>query len=439
MLIRMAVAMQVVRDQRGVDDGHVPGLAERPLPDGTGSLDGRDALAYAQRLADDLWRRSCRGEDGGALWIAAQGHSLTIGPVGPDLYGGSTGIALLFAAVAATGGREQDRAAALAALVPVRAALSDGLIGALVGHKVGAGSGIGSVAYGLARVAGLLDRPDLLDDACRAAALIGDRAVADDERLDVVDGSAGALLALLALAEVSGDADGSLRSRADRCGRHLLARRRPCRSSGARVWSAGGEPVTGLSHGAAGIAYALARLAGATGSTEFLDAAAEAVAWENEVLIGGVGTWRRMAVAGHDHSRPINSWCHGAAGIGLARLAGLPVLKGPAIDGDIDAAVAAVLGGGLAEVDHPCCGTLGRAELLLNAGQGLTRPDLVGEARRIGAALVAAADSEGGFQHYPSLPRSVFNPGFWQGSAGIGYMLLRLARPERLPSVLVWE
>jgi lantibiotic modifying enzyme len=37
------------------------------------------------------------------------------------------------------------------------------------------------------------------------------------------------------------------------------------------------------------------------------------------------------------------------------------------------------------------------------------------------------------------LPRSVYQPGFFQGMAGIGYALLRLAHPDLLPSVLLWE
>lgn len=31
------------------------------------------------------------------------------------------------------------------------------------------------------------------------------------------------------------------------------------------------------------------------------------------------------------------------------------------------------------------------------------------------------------------------SPGFFQGAAGIGYELLRLAHPDHLPSVLLWE
>jgi lantibiotic modifying enzyme len=37
------------------------------------------------------------------------------------------------------------------------------------------------------------------------------------------------------------------------------------------------------------------------------------------------------------------------------------------------------------------------------------------------------------------LPKQVDNPSFFQGTAGIGYELLRMARPDLLPSVLLWE
>ena len=34
---------------------------------------------------------------------------------------------------------------------------------------------------------------------------------------------------------------------------------------------------------------------------------------------------------------------------------------------------------------------------------------------------------------------SIFIPGLFDGLAGIGYQMLRLAAPDRVPSVLLWE
>jgi lantibiotic modifying enzyme len=51
---------------------------------------------------------------------------------------------------------------------------------------------------------------------------------------------------------------------------------------------------------------------------------------------------------------------------------------------------------------------------------------------------VARAQKMGGY-HFPNLPVFAFSPSFFQGTAGIGYQLLRLAHPDALPSVLLWE
>ena len=90
-------------------------------------------------------------------------------------------------------------------------------------------------------------------------------------------------------------------------------------------------------------------------------------------------------------------------------------------------------------MDHPCCGNMGRAELLLSAGQRLARPEWEEAARANAWRVVSRAERTGGFVLHPMLPREVDNPGFFQGTAGIGYELLRMAHPDLLPSVLMWE
>jgi lantibiotic modifying enzyme len=82
---------------------------------------------------------------------------------------------------------------------------------------------------------------------------------------------------------------------------------------------------------------------------------------------------------------------------------------------------------------------MGRVELLLSAGRILDRPDLVQAAREVAWRMVARAEEAGGFVLHPMLARQVDSPGFFQGKAGIGYGLLRMARPDLLPSVLLWE
>jgi lantibiotic modifying enzyme len=73
---------------------------------------------------------------------------------------------------------------------------------------------------------------------------------------------------------------------------------------------------------------------------------------------------------------------------------------------------------------------MGRAEVLLEAARYLDRPELEVQAQRRASCVVTGL--------LPSELRP-FIPGFFQGSAGIGYGLLRLAAPDRLPSILLWE
>ncbi len=72
-----------------------------------------------------------------------------------------------------------------------------------------------------------------------------------------------------------------------------------------------------MSHGAAGYAYALASAATVTGREDFADAARECIEFERANFDAERGDWRDFRVT-EPHWR--SQWCHGAVGIGLARL-----------------------------------------------------------------------------------------------------------------------
>jgi lantibiotic modifying enzyme len=59
-------------------------------------------------------------------------------------------------------------------------------------------------------------------------------------------------------------------------------------------------------------------------------------------------------------------------------------------------------------------------------------------AQQQAAWLVNRANQTGSFQLFPSQAQVIYQPGFFQGTAGIGYQLLRLAQPDLLPSALLW-
>ena len=396
-------------------------------------------VAPALELAEAIRSRAIRTEDGSAAWIApqylVQAERYQLQPMDYDLYGGTSGVALFLAAAERFAPGSGYGELALAALRPLQSTLDrhpDRLAGVL---GIGGASGLGSVAYSLLHASRLLDEPALLEDARRVTDLITEDVIASDRALDVIGGAAGAILSLLALYEVRPDR--RILEPAIACGGHLLEAR-TATDAGLRAWVTDeGLRTTGFAHGTAGIVYSLLRLYGHTRDPRFLEAAKEAIAYEDTQYSPENHNWVDFKEPGEPAYQW--QWCHGAPGIGLARVGGLGVLDTGQVREDIDLAVQTTLDFGVQGVDHPCCGNMGRAELLLSAGQRLARPELEEAARANAWRVVSRAERTGGFVLHPMLPRQVDNPGFFQGTAGIGYELLRMARPDLLPSVLLWE
>ncbi|WP_437664953.1 type 2 lanthipeptide synthetase LanM family protein [Sorangium sp. So ce1182] len=401
----------------------------------------RDELAAeAASIAAAIEEHGIFAGDAGATWLAPQrspqAGRYQLRPLRMDLYGGLAGIALFFSALEHTSGR--GRRVALAALAPLRrfVAMADAREQARRGYTLGAATGAGSFVYALCRCASLLGEPALHEEAAGAAELITPAWIEGDEALDVLSGAAGAVLGLLALHGATRDS-GAL-DKAVLAGERLL-RRRARTAPGAAAWQAArGRALAGLAHGAAGIALALLRLHGATGDVRFRRAAEEAVNFEGALFDPARGNWPDLRVAREGGAAFMNAWCHGAAGIGLARTSGLPHLDSPGIRRDIDAAVTAVARHGAGDKDGVCCGELGRAELLLAAARATARADLEELALRRASAVVRRARAAG-YRCSGCEGRGLFDPSFFQGLSGIGYQLLRLAYPSRLPSVLSLE
>jgi len=439
----------------------IAGAAREALPEERQDLEATEAaplesqalVAQAVALAEELDARAIRGTDGSATWIAPQympqAERFQLGHLGLSLYDGLAGVALFLAALERVSGGAGARELCLAALQPVRKELQEAESNRLVQWLgIGGASGLGSVLYALVRTGQFLDEPALLTEASEAARLLTPEKIADDRVLDIIAGSAGAILGLLTVHEALEDT--TILERAVDCGRHLLASRVASNNEeGPRAWPTIGEqPLTGFSHGAAGIAYALLRLYQATGETDFRAAAEEAIAYEASVFVEGEGNWPDFRPDQEglppDPANPrfMVAWCHGAPGIGLARLGGLPMMDTPQVRKDIEVALATTqraLADQQHHADHVCCGNMGRIEMLLTAGIRLARPELAAAARREASRVVARAAQSEGYRLSAALPRGVHSPGFFQGAAGVGYELLRLAYPDRLPSVLLWE
>jgi lantibiotic modifying enzyme len=263
--------------------------------------------------------------------------------------------------------------------------------------------------------------------------------VGADRNLDLIGGTAGFALAAAALhhASPSDSLRAALREAAD----SLLTRAE--RTSDGLCWRthlSASRPLCGMSHGASGMALALLSVGRILHDDRLVDAALGAMRYERATFDGDRLNWPDFRVfdgrAAGDEPTVMWAWCHGAPGIGLARLAALGARQDHEVARDLAVALDSTARFGLGSNDSLCHGDLGNLDLLISARtRGLT-----GEWERAldaHSARLVARLREG--RWYCGIPGGVETPGLMTGLAGIGYGLLRLACPDQVPSVLSLE
>ena len=344
--------------------------------------------------------------------------------VGPDLYDGLGGIALFLAELH----RVQDepnlaRAARGAAIEAVRR----------VGEvrpplRLGLYSGCPGIALAAVRVGLAIRDEEVIRRGHRLARRISTD-LRSGSQFDLVNGMAGGILAMLELSRLLDDA--ALAAWAVRMGDALI--RRGIRRDSGLAWQAPGikgeQPLTGLSHGAAGAALAFLELFARTKESRFRRAAELAFAYEHRWFDPRAGNWADLRVGRQGF---MVAWCHGAPGIGITRARAVQVLGDERWAGEAEIALRtteATLRESLAvggEDFSLCHGIAGEAEVLLAA------------ARSEGSA-VSAADAglrsyrERALWPHGSAPSE--SPGLMLGRAGIGWFYLRMY-DRRVPSPL---
>lgn len=427
-LIRMCVTSNLAGTERTAESARL-----RAAPAAKPATPDRVAAA-----ADAVARRLCDialYAEGEAVWVGPstavdQDGQRTVGTLGPGLYDGLLGVALFLAHHSRV--RGDDRAGALAHAA-ARAALRQIRRGAAVGHGL---LGYGGVSYALAHLAMLVPDTELARELVAEPIPVPD--VAADAEYEVMSGAAGTLFGLAAQHRVR-PVHGAIRAVAD----HLIEAQREHGASWLprRLVETGlaARPLVGFAHGTAGVAGALAIAAELLDDDRYLRAAARAVDYERELFDERTGDWPDLrdpaagralrgdrAGASDPVQQPV-AWCHGAPGVGISR-----VLMADHLDvrADIDRAVAAATRNVYGDNHSLCHGDLGRLDFLLLAGTGGEPHPRVAYQT---ATVLDTADTDGWLC---GLRLAGETPGLFTGLAGIGYGLLRLLDPYRVPSVL---
>ncbi|WP_214409115.1 type 2 lanthipeptide synthetase LanM family protein [Sphaerisporangium fuscum] len=431
-------ASMVSRDRSGL----AALVQEAPSgPSGGTPPDPARLVAAARDIADLIARDAC--DDGKRVnWLGLElvdEKHWTPRPLGPDLYGGYIGVALFLARLAVVTGAERYADLARRALTPVPR-----LAGNADGRPVmGAFTGLAGVAYGLLHLAVLLEEPALAEPVAAFAELSA-KAAEQDDTLDVIGGSAGTLAVMLAVHRATGLA--AAWRAAEVCAERLLTTAAPTGAGVAwRTTVAADRPLTGFSHGAAGIGWALLRFASAGGDRRAAEVALAAFAYEHEQYRPRERGWpdHRQGPASGSVS---HAWCHGAPGIGLSRISGPELAEGSAAGrrggqppgdvhprADLELALQAELARRPMANHSLCHGELGNLELLIRLRE---RPEA---AQALEARTAHILDDLARRGPRCGVPGDAAGPGLLNGLAGIGYGLLRLADPGRVPSVLLLD
>lgn len=386
----------------------------------------------AQAIGDRLEALALHGERD-VSWI---GLSMTgsdrwsLNALGVDLYDGLPGVALFLAHLGALTHERRYTDLARAAVETLRHQVTR-LRSALL--SVGAFDGWSGVIYALVRLGILWRDDDLLAEAAEIAELLPPL-IDQDIAFDVIGGTAGAAAVLAGLHPTVGSP--VFLDVARQAGERLLST--AVEVPGGIGWpkdAAGGAPLSGFSHGAAGIAWALIGLANATGDERFSDAAMRAIGYERTLFSAEDRNWRDLRADREGESGSQSSWCHGAMGIGLARLVTREHLD-RAADAEIGAALRTTVSRRPGLSHSLCHGRLGNLELVLEAVQRLDAEQWKPHLDRLAAQILADISRNG---WYCGTSHAIESPGLMTGLAGIGYGLLRVADPQATPSVLTLE
>ena len=430
-LIRASLSTQA-------EGAHIGGSPPNPI----GHVERADpeaCIRAAEAAGDRLEELAIQAGDNVAwLGLTTPGkHQWVVTPIGADLYDGLPGIALFLAHLGRLTGRQRFEALGRRAVTTFLelAASQESQRG------IGGFTGLGGTVYALTHLGVLWDDAALIDRAEETVDTLAGL-IDEDDHLDIIGGAAGCVLPLIGLHQVTGST--AALNAAVRCGT-LLAGRATRQQRGV-AWAMprfGKRPLAGFSHGAAGIAFALTRLAVVSGHDRFSEVALEAMEYERSLFSPADRNWPdlRETQDSTDGDTPgrqpfLVAWCHGAVGIGLSRVNMLDCFDDAAIRAEIGAAVHTAFDWGVGDNQSLCHGALGNLDFLLQAGRTLADRDVAASANGLARAVLEDIARHG---WRCGLPLSAESPGLMTGLAGIGYGLLRLADPLRIPSVLLLD
>lgn len=367
----------------------------------------------------------------------------------PELYSGTTGIALFLDALYRKTGRPDFGVAAYASWRRSLHFLKSNEFPASAISFYAGELGLLYVGYRLAE-SGAASHDGIAPDITWLCRKI-EQGLATPHSLDVIGGNAGAIGPLLQLARrytLPGLKDVALAC-ADEIVKLAIWKDDLCVWEGHKIHGVEMDkpPLTGFSHGASGIALALLLAYEETKNDTYLRHARGAFAFEEQLFNPDEGNWidtryPHFKRDGKIHGTFRNAWCHGSPGIALAHLSAKH-LDGDRVDFHEQRLTAAVRStrkilqekSGVPGQDTTLChGIFGLTDILLSYALK-EDPAMIPELQAQVLGIIAQYESP------IALPSGLvcggYSPSLLVGLSGIGLHLLRLTDPGTVPSVLL--
>lgn len=361
----------------------------------------------AESGADATWIGVCSSADNSVFEYR---------PLGTSLYDGLAGVGL---ALTYAGAPAADLARH--ALRPVHEDVTR-WVADQSSLPVGAFSGISGLLYALLHNRSVA-RHDEWDETIAAAIRLLAKTVQDDPYLDISSGAAG----VCAVFAVESNRDDPHVRDLVRCATDQLTRTATRLDDGTVAWPGGNNGVLlgGFSHGASGIGWALARAAVFLGDDSLRALAVAALNYEDRLYSPTLGRWRdaRPELHGVPGREYPAHWCHGVAGIGLARMeSGLLLGEEEWLAGGLQTAHT-LMEAGLPSSDSLCHGSLGNYETVGRAVE--LDPSLIPAGRGYRHLLLRRLQDSGVTSGVHDSVNAV--PGLMLGWSGILLGLLRMS------------
>lgn len=399
------------------------------------ALDSHAYLSESIGIAHALWSSSIRDTKGRPEWIGmdldVDGQSFQFGLIGSSFYSGQSGIAILFARLALSSldsGCDQEvwRSRAWSCFNHLEELASRGssdyLFRYVRDQPLGM-SGTGGVLLSLA----LLQRAGIHEAVHLAKILLEQlkpERLKSDQIIDIIGGVAGLIGPLLLWDGQRATALATL------CGDRILSLQLPNGGWANASPSQHRPPLAGFSHGASGIAAALARLGQVTGQSRFTEGSVRAMRYEQSVFDSVKRNWPDFRASLTPTVFQL-SWCHGAPGILLSRL----VVKAAGIEyNQLEMDLHAARISTISALEHVrpgnrnypadlCCGILGLCGLL-RVDAHVNSCQLPTQVSAAESLLVRQARLHGSYSFFDLDSGSLVLPGLFNGRAGVALELL---------------